>query len=511
MAVEYVKYRVPFCDTNDRQYRVDIWDKIDGSTAPATIILTPGDSPLVIDEDDSKEFFAPVRTQTGNLTVCTKIEPQTAMPNGGLLDLADIAPSNNTQHAVQVSRWDDTQSAYVNVWLGYLSCESYNQAYTDVPENIQLPINSVLEAWKSMYYGSNAKIVAVHELMWEMQVGTHFPFIIQSLVVPEDCDDFWELYINTTIFVKKTDYQNEESTLYKLEGKSYYDILETICKFLGMTARESGEQIYLQKLQGYGLLANTETRQMSALSWRGNNHQRSIVAGAKSVKVSASLDNMDIDTDIPEFPFSGLLASRDNRVDDGHYVYTLPSTDTAAYSNITMRQFKGNIRLGFYSDGNPYAFSHNGSSSVGTVISNSIAYDNYLSDNNAIAAYQNPNDTYEIYAGAFYARMQIDPYNDHDTTHSKTKDGVYMSLFPAAWSGYVGSGRNATTPIFEMRSVIAFTAYEEGYLVLNAKFSKFWDMPAVNAVGGDQCRFVFELQVGNKYWDAQNSRWDTPR
>lgn len=515
MAVQYVKYRVLFKSVTEKLYNVEIYGSVpDIQSVPKTIQLTPGESPLEIDEDNSEDFFAPIRTQTGNLTICTKIEPQFGMPEGGILDLLDIVPRNNSDSPVMIKCWNESMQEYEIIWCGYLSCESYSQSYTETPENIEITINSVLEAWKSVYYGGNAKIVKVSDLLDEIIHDTYF-FQFLVLHKPLDCANFWDLYINTTNFIEKIEYQDEESVLYKLKGKSYYYILETICKFLGCTAREHGFSIYIQKAQGYGLLENTETREMSLLQWRGTNHQRSIVTGAKTIKVTSKLEEMSIDVKLPMLPIVDMLQSRDNQISSdmtpevvhgGYFVYTWPSLNTKTISNIVMYNYEGRIRLGYNPGGGdtPYDFVHIGDSNTSTVINYSIPYDNNLYYNPIVRAQDTPREYYNIYAGAFYARMQIDPYNDHDLDHSKSKDGIYMSLFPAAWSGYVDG---VTKPILEINSVVSFCAYEKGYLVLNAEFDTFWNMPAADVIGEDQCKLVMELQVGDWYWDAQAGHW----
>ena len=107
-----------------------------------------------------------------------------------------------------------------------------------------------------------------------------------------------------------------------------------------------------------------------------------------------------------------------------------------------------------------------------------------------------------IFAGAFIAKMQIDNPNDHDAQHSDAKDGIYLSLFPNAY------GLTQVSPILEIHDVQAFATTEDGYLNLQAKFHPFWDMPAVDALG-DTCRYMFELQVGDYYWNGAG--WQTGR
>ena len=494
MAVQYIKYTIPFRDVNEQQYKVDIYGDVQNiEDIPATITLLAGNNPLTIDEDTSKDFFTPIRTQTGNLTICTKI------PSGGILDISDIMPSNYTERPVVVNRWNESRSEYDIIWCGYLSCDSYNQAYTTIPENIQLALCSVLEVWKSMPYHHNASVISVGELMNQLIHDTYF-FQFLQLYTPEDCSDIWDTKINTSIFVEKTEYQDEESTIYKVTGKSFYDILETICTFLGWTAREDGVSIYLQQAQGFGLLEDTETREMADLEWRGTNHQRSIVSGAKSVKVTANLEELDVNTELPELSFGALLESRDNLIDT-NYVYTLPSVDVDAFSNITLGKCAADIFLGDDESTFQYKPVEVPELDIRDVIETSIPY--AADQSQAVIAYNEYDTETRIYAGAFLTRMEIINYEEHDEHHEDTSDGVYLSLLPGTYQ----EGQELD-PIFEMHSVQAFAAIEEGYLNLDAAFHTFWDMPAIDAVG-DPCRFMLELQVGDRYlfWNDSLGKW----
>ena len=224
----YAKYSLQFRDVNEKLYNVAIFKDTQLSPVPATIMLTPGDSPLVIDEDDSKEFFKPIRTQTGNITICTKIDPQEVMPQGGTINIADIIPNNNSDTPVMVSQYNDESDEWGIVWIGYLSSEEYNQSYTDVPDNIQLSINSVLEAWKSIYYKGNAKAVTLGYLMAELALYTPLYSEILYLFWPQDCEEFWNILINTSIFVEKVEYIDEEMYTYNVKGKSLHNILDVL-------------------------------------------------------------------------------------------------------------------------------------------------------------------------------------------------------------------------------------------------------------------------------------------
>lgn len=485
--VQYIKYQMPFADIEGKQYRVNIYGETNG-TPPATIQLQAGDSPLVIDEDTSDDIFTPVRTQTGNLGVCTKL------PGGGMLDLADLLPSTNLSTPVRVEEL--VNGSWQVAWLGFLSCEQYNQAYTNIPENISLPINSLLEAWKSSYITIN-KVETVAELLSELiniQPGEHFT----GINTPQDYAIF-EKYINTSIFIEKKEYQNEESTLYELQGSSAHDILSAICLFMGWTAREEKGVLYLEVLQGYGQISGTETRNISSLVWWGTNHQRSIRQGKRIGSVNAKLAAFEIDTGLAGIPFGSFNYEKYQQIapplQTGPWVYFLPSSNTDAYSNMTIRFFAGSLKMGIQNDQSyPYAFlTLSDDIHVNEMIEQTIPYsDDYL-------PLRQPTSYHTIYAGAVYARMQFDQSDEPDPVHQNTKDGLLVSFFPGAYA-YTSN----RSPIFEMLSVQNFAVMEDGYINISTELQAFLAAPSVG-ISQAQDRIVMDLQVGDKVWNG--SAW----
>ena len=154
-----VKWQISFTTAdvlNPTYYRIDIY--AEGYTG-TPIKLTAGPQPFVTEEDKNTDFFTPIRSQTGTIQVCTKL------PSGGQLDLDDLMPSTNLSNPVRVLQYISEQ--WTVVWSGFLSCDMYNQAYTSVPENIDLPVISILEAWKSAYINVN-KIETVLDLIVEL-------------------------------------------------------------------------------------------------------------------------------------------------------------------------------------------------------------------------------------------------------------------------------------------------------------------------------------------------------
>ena len=474
---------MPFADINGKLYRVNLYGTTEDETAPATIMLRAGDNPLEINEDDSDDVFTPVRSQTGSIQVCT------LMPDGSMLDLADLQPSTNLSTPVRVEEY--VNGSWQIAWLGFLSCEQYNQAYIGRPENISLPIISVLEAWKSVFITSN-KIETVLALINELiNIGTGNHFV--GVQAPKDYAIFSKL-INTSIFISKKEYQNEESTMYEIEGNSAYDILATICTFMGWTAREANGVLYLEVLQGYGQITGTVTRNMADLAWRGDGHQRSIRQGRRFGTVVANLANFDIETGLDGIPFGSFNYEKYQQIGGvGKWVYFLPSSDISAYSNMTLQFYAGSLKMGIDNDPNhPYDFIHLiDDVYVDEMIVQTIPY---LNNYPALAT---PTTYHTIYAGACFARMQFDDPSEPDNSHLDAKDGLFISLFPGAWK----SGVTYTEHIFEMLSVQNLATIEDGYINITSALTAFLAAPDLG-ISQATDRIMMDLQIGNMVWNG---------
>ena len=137
-----IKWQIPFASLSGTLYRLDIYAEADGTwdtTNPTQ--LQPGDTPFTTEEDSSEDFFAPIRTQTGSIQVCTR------KPDGTMLTLDEILPANNIDHPVRLINLSNSNAIE---WQGFLSCEAYSQNYTSIPENLTLSVISVLEAMDSV-------------------------------------------------------------------------------------------------------------------------------------------------------------------------------------------------------------------------------------------------------------------------------------------------------------------------------------------------------------------------
>lgn len=295
-----VKWQIPFVSTIEKtKYRIDIYAE---GYSGNPIQLLGGPQPFVTEENKSDDFFTPVRSQTGNIQVCT------AIPAGGTLSLDDILPANNIDHPVRLVSIAANNSETIE-WQGFLSCEAYSQSYTSIPQILTLPVISVLEACKS---------IEISDYWFQQESGEGIGSFIADLT--RQIDDEAETQLNTVISQSSNDicnkylfvsqffsYEKNEASgeiSYIYKGEFIYNILEKICKFMGWCLREQGETLYFMRM-GSDELGLT-TINLSSSEWRGADHKRNYRQGAKRVSVEAEVKDFETYFEMPQCPINGL-------------------------------------------------------------------------------------------------------------------------------------------------------------------------------------------------------------
>ena len=299
-----VRWQVPFVSTIDHtKYRIDIYAEDDGSwDHPEQVQLLGGPQPFVTEEHKSDDFFTPVRSQTGNIQVCT------AIPEGGILSLDEIMPANNIDRPIRLVSIDANDTETVE-WVGFLSCEAYSQDYTAVPEVISLPVISVLEAMKSvelsLYWfnqiGSDTVSGFISDILWQLSTDNELDL---TCVFSQSSNDILTKYIFCSQYFS---YEQDEATgtfsfIYK--GAYIYDVFTDICKFMGWVLREKGNTLYF--IRNWSDELGMTSVNMSNLVWRGKDNKRNITQGAKKVSVEAEVSEFKTYFEMPKCPLYGL-------------------------------------------------------------------------------------------------------------------------------------------------------------------------------------------------------------
>ena len=305
-----IHWQIPFASAIDKkQYRVDIYQE--GYTG-SPVTLVAGSSPFNTEEDNNPDLFTPIRTQSGTLSVVTKL------PDGTMLKAQDILPSNNTDCPVVLVELNDGEEEVV--WQGFLSCEAYSQDYIGIAQELSLSLISVLEAMDSVE-------IDMAELSGVQTIGTILGHLVHK--INEHAVAPFELYVggigqqiltryaDTALFYEKEERDTESGTEIIMQGVSVKEALSKIATYMGWCVREQGDSLYMQTA---GIDASvvslnhqsvgTVMRNIADLEWRGTGHTISSRQGAKSVSVVADLRPSEAEIDIPQFPRGEYLVGK---------------------------------------------------------------------------------------------------------------------------------------------------------------------------------------------------------
>lgn len=510
-----VRWQVPFAAHDGTRYRVDIYDE--GYTGNP-VVLTAGETPFTTDEDDSDDFFAPVRTQTGTLQVCTDIEGSNTP-----LKLEDILPANNIARPVRLLKYANGSYSVIE-WQGFLSCEAYSQDYIGIPQNLDLPLISVLEAMASVEVdpiklsGLNTVGATINQLL-EIFIEKAGVSYFSEYYVPTIARgrNIVSKYIDATILFEQKEYNNENSTTYIVSGLSLQDCLARIATYMGWCLREKSGTLYfmaanetvsynrryrqgMADMQGnfsYRWMADlsdtaVSTQDIGDLDWMGNGHQRSVAQGAKSVEVVAKLENSKVNAGTPDFPPGDVVVTSKQlyllNTATQRYLYAIISKNYLAYDSIQFRFFKGTSAYQNYNN-EPTTDCYDGVSTFEeafpTIFLNNPGRDLY---------------TLPRYAGAFYIQIANEEEATEDPQYS---NGIYLSFIPGLRIGTTVALN--TEPIFKYTTPLSYSFQQGGTFKL--EINAFEMMGSFGQQGTQQgisssVSVLAHLRIGNNYWNG---------
>ena len=496
-----IKWQIPFASLSGTLYRIDIYAE---GYSGDPIQLTAGESPFVTEEDSSEDFFAPIRTQTGSIQVCTR------KPDGTMLTLDEILPANNIDHPVRLINLSNSNAIE---WQGFLSCEAYSQNYTSIPENLTLSVISVLEAMDSVE--ANTTLVnglkqtryhlynALTEL--DRQIGMPEP-LFANIYYSKASVSFMTKYIDATILYNIKEYTNEESHTYVVSGLSCKELLTRICAYMGWCCRENATNIYLYRMCEDGSMytqpltnlggtfaqyrTRTEvtitTSNMSSLDWRGTNHKRDIRQGAKSVEVVANLEQYELKLGLPDFPTNDMVHAVSNLI-ESYAQMSQSFNNTLTFINyiIVVRETSGG-----------YDVITNGSTDVET------AYDHCALNPDCVLSYyykRKTNDGTQFLntrdVGAFFAMLKFTGEEGEDDW----RNGLYITTINEIYA----TSQHAPS-VFKLDSLINYRIVDG---LLRFKVSAL-----TTTNGGTQLLdfkgvVQMKLRFGSYYWTG--SAWST--
>ena len=260
----------------------------DGSNT--VVNLVPSATPFTTDVDNSEEFFAPVRSQSGNIEI--------------LGEISDVEPLLSSDPASRLVTLNGTEGSTTTLrWKGYLQTTTFSQTWDKGPLPISLPVVShlgIIESYDFEQVGY-VRFAAFFKAMSEC-TGTAF---YTSFVFPNITNIATILKYNFSgmAFAK---YDDKTHTY---EYGNFYEILTEICKLFGWVAIEVADQLCLVAPDNTSGYVSFTAAQMATLATGGTatgtsitqstiheiidgaDHTIDYLQGKKSVKVTGTPGN----------------------------------------------------------------------------------------------------------------------------------------------------------------------------------------------------------------------------
>lgn len=207
--------------------------------------LTPSEQPFFTSEDESDDPFTPMRGQTGYIRIVCDTQVTT------LLDA--LMPSSWTEKMVtlthEVTVGEDTDT--VLDWQGYVTPESFSQAWINGQDEIEIPIHSMIDAlyhvrpeldnqpekqvgrWIYKAFGE------VHSLFDEVDIVTSAYNIGSGLL---------NVVVSREAYVEEITRLNDTVVENLAQCDTYGQILEDILSLFGYCLRQHGDRLIIQQM-----------------------------------------------------------------------------------------------------------------------------------------------------------------------------------------------------------------------------------------------------------------------
>lgn len=260
----------------------------DGSET--VVNLTPSATPFTTDIDNSEDFFAPVRAQSGTIEIVGEV--------------SDVEPLLSSDPASRLVTLEGTEGSTTTLrWKGYLQTAALSQTWDKGPIPLSFPVVSHLGIIES-YNFEETGYVSFAAFLKSMNECTGTAFYT-SFVFPNLTTDATKLMYH---FSGQAFSKWDDKTL-TYEYSDYKKVLEEICKLFGWVAIEVADQLcflapdsddgYIQftaaqitTIAGGTTATGTSITQSNIIEQiDGADHTIDYIPGKKSVKVTGKPGN----------------------------------------------------------------------------------------------------------------------------------------------------------------------------------------------------------------------------
>lgn len=312
------KWQVDFVSLKGKNYTVKIL--VENYTGDV-IHLQGAPEPFTTSEDNSEDYFLPVRTQTGYLRIVDTGKDL----DGNPFNWADMLPANNMQNQVQLLNGSTL------VWVGYMKADLFTTQAFGYGTVVEFPLICPLSLLSSLpitFTNEGGTLLTFGQILYRAlsATGVEFNHLWAAAIFPNAVD------LNARVSLMN--YSKEDPTITGnilanlatwREQDAWIKIINSICQFWGWTLYSRGRTLYITcsgetneyRLISFDNLNNIipglELRSYTAqpisidtLTYMSTDHYKEVLFGRRSVNIETKVNEWNnlFEPDFSKFKYN---------------------------------------------------------------------------------------------------------------------------------------------------------------------------------------------------------------
>lgn len=269
----------------DILYSVNL--KKEGDTTAPKEIMLAGTNPFVVRYDTNDTPFEPIRNSTATISIVSDNYFEDILPD----------KAHDTQ---VVLKNEDTQEL---VWVGYLTPKVYDQGYVEEVETVELEASDVISSLQYMDYetiNEGKEIVTFNKIIGKIISNT----LLQGFYWSKTKMIDGEYVLPENLKISEQNFFSNDTD----EPWKCNEVIEEMCKYIGMTAIQKGEWLYFVD---YNALSNSDSFTFVKHP-KATDYQNSTLITSGEKKIIDGDDVMETGTNISFEPVYNKFVVKDN-------------------------------------------------------------------------------------------------------------------------------------------------------------------------------------------------------
>lgn len=218
-----IHWQIQFCSQLGTQRTVNIYDE---TYTGEPVQLTPATNPFRTSENDDLDYYAPIRTQSGYISIYAE----------SATIAEELIATKSLDRPVTL-----TEGSSV-VWMGFLQCELYTQPWQPVPYKLDLPVISAIAAYQDVEVPDRDGVISLLDLLNLITIpGVTNEYILPDLLPIDKVKVPMDAFREYLSIPERADY----GVTGMYNRQSIYDAIYAFCQYFGVSCRQYQDHLVL--------------------------------------------------------------------------------------------------------------------------------------------------------------------------------------------------------------------------------------------------------------------------